>query len=135
MHNRSLHYALPNSILNNGTILSFVDAGAFTVETVGSITVHSGNATILAARDAVRVNLPGGAAALVAGGGGAGTFNLSGGASNGNVLSRQVTFSSGAGTRSFAAGRAWQATGSALPMAVIATAPQAVPAVARKSVA
>src|SRR3546814_930347 len=116
-------------MLNNGTILSFVDAGAFTVETDGSITVHSGNATILAARDAVRVNLPGGAAALVAGGGGAGTFNLSGGASNGNVLSRQVTFSSGAGTRSFAAGRAWQATGSALPMAVIANAPQAVPAV------
>src|SRR3546814_6227782 len=28
-------------MLNNGTILSFVDAGAFTVETDGSITVHS----------------------------------------------------------------------------------------------
>src|SRR3546814_19371929 len=43
-------------MLNNGTILSFVDAGALTVETDGSITVHSGNEPILAARDAGREN-------------------------------------------------------------------------------
>src|SRR3546814_13419874 len=45
-------------MLNNGTILSFVDAGALTVETDGSITIHSGTATPPTARAPLRVKLP-----------------------------------------------------------------------------
>lgn len=113
--------------LDNGAIVSFVGAGAFTAQADGSVTVHAGNATVLATRDTVRVSLPGGTTAQVTANGGAGTFTVNGNTFTGNVLAGQIAFANG---NAFSAGQAWRAAAGQAPSSVIANAAQAVPAVA-----
>ncbi len=111
--------------LDNGGIVSFVGAGAFTASADGSVTVHAGNATVVASRDTVRVSLPGGATAQVTASGG-GTFNVNGNTYTGNVLAGRVTFNGG---NAFTAGQAWRAAANQTPSGVIANGAQAAPAV------
>lgn len=115
--------------LDNGGIVSFVGTGAFTASADGAITIHAGNATVTASREAVSLTLPGGVRAQVTSNGG-GTFTVNGDTYTGNVLAGRVTFSSGG---AFTAGQSWRAASGQTPSGVLANAAQAAPAVADQS--
>ncbi|WP_445376340.1 hypothetical protein [Niveispirillum fermenti] len=116
-------------IMTNGTILSFVQGGSFTVGNDGILDIHAGNATVLAAREPITVRLPGGGAAALSQGA-SGNFTIAVDGFTGSVLTGRVDVTAAGSSRSFDAGQAWQATGGQAPDRVFANAAQAVPAVA-----
>lgn len=113
-------------MLDDGTVVSFVGASSLTVGADGSLTIHSGAATVLAGTKDVSVNLPGGVTAVVGAGGGAGTFTPTPGGYAGNVLSGGMTVTSGGRSGDFRAGQSWQAGDGAPAARVFANAAQPV---------
>ncbi len=115
-------------MIRDGGILSFVGEGSFTLTPAGDITIHSGNATVLASSRPLNVSLPDGTSATLPLGGSS-SFATTGGRLTGHVLTGTASLSSGGGSRSFAAGQAWRAGGGQTPVQVIANAAQAAPPV------
>ena len=109
---------------DDGTIVSFVGEARYTVTGPNSISIESGNVTVLSGSPDFTLNTPSGVISVDGGT----ALTVTAGSVTSHVFSGTVSVNAGSGIRTFNAGQAWSSDGSVVTRQ-FAAGPQAVPSV------